>query len=40
MRGKEACRNSGHVIQDHFEEFLGMVEIALSQEQKKLEGGE
>lgn len=24
---KEACHNSGHNIQDHFEDFLGMVEI-------------
>lgn len=26
-KAKEACRNSGHVIQDHFEDFLGMVDI-------------
>lgn len=26
-KAKEACRNSGYEIQDHFEEFLGMVDI-------------
>lgn len=26
-KAREACRNSGYVIQDHFEEFLGMVDI-------------
>lgn len=40
MLGKEACRNSKHVIQDHFVDMHKMVDIALSQEQKKLEGGE
>jgi len=40
MSRKEACRNSELVIPDHFEEVLEMVEIALSLEQKKLEGGE
>lgn len=26
-RGREACRNSGHDVQDHFEDVLDMVEI-------------
>jgi len=26
-KAREACRNSGYAIQDHFEEFLGMVDI-------------
>ena len=26
-RAKEACRNSGHVIEDHFEDVLDMVDI-------------
>lgn len=26
-KSKEACRNSGYEIQDHFEDFLGMVDI-------------
>ena len=26
-KAKEACRNSGHDVWDHFEDFLGMVEI-------------
>lgn len=26
-KAKEACRNSGYEVQDHFEEFLGMVDI-------------
>lgn len=26
-KAKEACRNSDHAIEDHFEDFLGMVEI-------------
>lgn len=26
-KAKEACRNSGHDVVDHFEDFLGMVEI-------------
>lgn len=26
-KAKEACRNSGHAVQDHFEDILGMVEI-------------
>lgn len=26
-KAKDACRNSGHVVSDHFEDWLGMVEI-------------
>ena len=26
-RAREACRNSGHSVEDHFEDILGMVEI-------------
>lgn len=26
-KAREACRNSGYAVQDHFEEFLGMVDI-------------
>ncbi len=35
-RAKEACKNSGHNIADHFEDFLGMVEIG-SGAKRKLE---
>lgn len=35
-RAKEACKNSGHNIVDHFEDFLGMVEIG-SGAKRKLE---
>ena len=28
-RAKEACENSGHTIDDHFEEILDMVKIGL-----------
>ncbi|MES9818831.1 MAG: DNA damage-inducible protein D [Candidatus Thiodiazotropha sp.] len=35
-RAKEACGNSGHNIADHFEDFLGMVEIG-SGAKRKLE---
>ncbi len=26
-KAREACRNSGHEVRDHFEDFLGMVQI-------------
>ena len=35
-RAKEACKKSGHEVSDHFEEFLGMVEIG-SGAKRKLE---
>lgn len=35
-RAKDACKNSGHNISDHFEDFLGMVEIG-SGAKRKLE---
>jgi hypothetical protein len=40
MRGIEAYSSSGHAVQDHFEEFLGMVDIAFGCGQKKVGGGE
>ena len=33
-RAKDACRNSGHNIADHFEDFLGMVEIGSGAKRK------
>ena len=35
-RAKESCRNSGHVVEDHFEDVLDMVEIG-SGAQRKVE---
>ncbi|MCK4618588.1 MAG: DNA damage-inducible protein D [Desulfobacterales bacterium] len=35
-KAKEACKKSGHEVSDHFEEFLGMVEIG-SGAKRKLE---
>ena len=35
-RAKEACKNSGHNVADHFEDFLGMVKIG-SGAKRKLE---
>ena len=33
-RAKEACKKSGHEVSDHFEEFLGMVEIGSGAKRK------
>ncbi len=33
-KAKEACKKSGHEVSDHFEEFLGMVEIGSGAKRK------
>jgi DNA-damage-inducible protein D len=33
-RAKEACKNSGHIVDDHFEDILGMVSIGSQAERE------
>lgn len=38
-KAKEACRNSGQLLENHFEDFLGLVEIGSGAKRNKIRTG-